>query len=610
MSKKTRTPPTASPMPGASNPAPLDKPLDIADIKTEKANELRSLQQSFKRKVLNVKKNIAKTTTETITQLIAEIESAIKSNKSLEHSNLKLSMKGRQILTQLADLEQSLATPGIDRDERSAFAAMKSELERSLPAILDRELYAWFVSEMMKFKNELVPLLDKAAVNETQNRKDEMDHNLRARIATMKGYEDVNMLRGDVMKTVDICGSIPKGVREILFHPVWLSRKLEREYTVVVEKSHDTHSKNDGCWIGGTVKDVDACVARLESMDITGRRSLILDGKSLSIVMGVSGSTAYEMEQEFGVAIYAPPGSVELTIFGSEQAVGKTLKKISSLIGFDPAQQQPAGSGAGDASINSLSSPNIITERVGCNACVAKAIRNFAGSNLEEKFGVTISINPDSENPREAWLVVRGLNEGVSNATQELGRVIKSKFALETVEGPSKEAVEALLGGPAASSSKKGMSEIRLAMRFNDLKKLAVFVQVESAPSTIDVCVPDPKSMDQVVGELLEILDRVLNTTEYLELDPHHYRCWTEPVCTQVATRARSEAGGDVEIICRRNNKEEDGKFHLEIWGSKPGIEKGKKLVKEVHTSLIVPVPEEAINAVPNFLFKYLFICL
>jgi hypothetical protein len=589
MSKKSNTPPSASPTSTAIPVVALDKALDIGDIKTEKANELRSIQQSFKRKVLNTKKIITKASTVSIDQLLSEIDTLIKSNKYLEHSSLKLSMKGRQILTQLADLEQSLSSNTLDRDERASFIAMKNELERSLPAILDRELYVWFVAEMVKFKNELLPLREKAGENESNSRKDELEQNIRSRISVLKGYEDVYMLRGDIIKTVDICSSIPKGVREILFHPVWLSRKLEREFTVIVEKSHDTHSKNDGCWIAGTVRDVDACVARLESMDISGRRTLILDGKSLGTIMGVSGSNAYDIEHEFGVVIYSPPGSVELTIFGSESSVSKALKKISALIGFDPTQQQPVESGG------SLSTgPNIVTERVSCNTCVAKAIRNFAASALEEKCGVTISINTDSENPRESSIVVRGLNEGVSNATQELGRVIKSKFAFETIEGPSKNAVDALLSG-SAGSSKKGMSEIRLVMRFNELKKLGVFVQVPSHPETIDVCVADPKTMDQVVGELLEILDRILYTTEYVDLDPHHYRCWTESICGQVATKARSEAGGDVEIMCRRTAGEE-GRFHLEIWGSLPGIEKAKKLVKEVHAPRIVTVPEEAVK--------------
>jgi hypothetical protein len=591
MSKKSNTPPSASPSASVAPIVALDKALDIGDIKTEKANELRSIQQSFKRKVLNTKKTITKASTISIDQTISEIESLIKSNKYLEHSSLKLSMKGRQIMTQLADLEQSLSSTGLDRDERASFMAMKSELERSLPAILDREVYAWFVTEMLKFKNELVPLRDKAGENESMTRKDEIDHSIRSRIAVLKGYEDVNMLRGDNIKNVDICSSIPKGVREILFHPVWLSRKLEREFTVIVEKSHDTHSKNDGCWIAGTVKDVDACVARLEAMDISGRRTLILDGKSIGSIMGVSGSNAYEIEQELGIVIYAPPGSVELTIFGSESTVSRALKKISTLIGFDPTQQLPVD-GAASGSLSS--GPNIVTERVSCNTCVARAIRNFAASSLEEKCGVTISINSDAENPRESWIVVRGLNEGVSNATQELGRVIKSKFAFETIEGPSRAAVDALLS-PTTNVSKKGMSEVRLAIRFNELKKLGVFVQVPDHPETIDVCVADPKSMDQVVGELLEILDRVMYTTEYVDLDPHHCRCWTEGICGQVATKARSEAGGDVEIMCRRNLGEE-GRFHLEIWGSLPGIEKAKKLVNEVHAPRIVTVPEETVK--------------
>jgi len=453
-----------------------------------------------------------------------------------------------------------------------------------VPSILDRELFFWFFGEMVRFRNDLEQLREQAHASETVAKKEEQEKQLRARIAAMKGYDDITNLRGDIIKSVDICGSIPKAVREILFHPVWFSRKLEKEFTVVVEKSHDTHTRNDGCWIGGVSKDVDACVSRLESFDISGRKTLLLDGKTISTIMGTGGANAYELEKQFGVIIHAPPGSVELTVFGSEIGVGKFVKRISEI--------STAAAGAAAAAAGNTTE-SIITERVLTNACVARALQNYSSSTIEEKNCVSISVSPLVENPRESWVVVRGRNEGVSNAIEEMNRLIKNRFVLETVEAPSVVAVDALLGG---TSSKKGMSEIKLAMRFNDLRKKGVFNKIPSTDggaSQVDVCVYDEKELGDVIDELMDILERVVFETEIIDLDQYHSRCWNEAMCLLVSSRA----GGDVEVTCRRfESLDGHAKYNLEIWGPNRGIEKAKKLINEVHVSKVLQVPEEVVK--------------
>jgi hypothetical protein len=172
--------------------------------------------------------------------------------------------------------------------------------------------------------------------------------------------------------------------------------------------------------------------------------------------------------------------------------------------------------------------------------------------------------------------------------------LIKNKFILETLEAPSVAAVDALLG---SSGGAKGMSEIKLAIRFNELKKKGVFAKVPSS-SQMDVCVYDRNELGDVVDELLDILDRILYETERLELDQYHSRCWNEAMCLLVSSRA----GGDVEVACRRQEivdsrpGEHHVKYHLEIWGPHKGIDKAKKLIAEVHNPKVIQVPEEVVK--------------
>ena len=108
---------------------------------------------------------------------------------------------------------------------------------------------------------------------------------------------------------------------------------------------------------------------RLENFDVSGKKTLILDGKTIGTIMGIGGAGAYELEKQFGVIIHAPPGSVELTIFGSEIAVGKLIKRISEV-------SASAAAAAGSASTGSIES--IITERILTNACVARALQTYS----------------------------------------------------------------------------------------------------------------------------------------------------------------------------------------------------------------------------------------
>jgi len=246
----------------------LDRPLEIQEIKTEKAVLVKDIYQSLKKRIGNAKKNIEKLTCARVVELEEELEKSLKDQKSQldKNSALKIGMNGRQLQAQLADLEQSSVIVS-DIDELRSLREMKRELETFLPSVLDKELWTWFSGEMQKLRNDLEKLKEQVGLVEEEKRRIEEDASLRRQIAQLKQYEDVNMLKGDVMKKVELSGTIPKATRELLFHPVWLTRKLEKEFTIVMDKSRDTHSKSEGCFLAGTARDVDACIKKLETGD-------------------------------------------------------------------------------------------------------------------------------------------------------------------------------------------------------------------------------------------------------------------------------------------------------------------------------------------------------
>ena len=535
---------------GSANPPQnLEKPLEIQEIKTENANICRAIQQSFKRKVQNARKNPSKFGTAELNAVITEIDAEIKKNKNLEHSGVKLSMNGRQVMAQLADLKSSTTS----HDNVQLLSAMQADLEALLPSILDRELYHWFVSEMIRYKDELEILKSSALHSETVFRKENYDTVLRQRIATMKGYTDVSALRGDVMKSVEVCAAVPKAIRELLFHPVWLSRKFEKEFTVVVDKSGDTHSKNDGACIAGSAKDVDACVLKMENLDISGKKTLILDGRTISTILGPGGSSAFELEKQCNVLLYAPAGSVELTLFGSEKDVEKALKLIGPLKEF-----------ANDA--------GIITERIQCLTCVAKAIDT---DYIQQNSGVTITLGPSEELPGSSWLTIRGPNECVSNAMHE---VVAQISATQVEKIPA--CAELLF---VTGRARAGLAEAKLMIRWNELKTRASFVPTGD---TIDVATRE-SSLEAILSEFYEIAKKSEWVTHKVTLDRENSRCWNDAMCLLIMDRS-----SDCEISCRRLGEE----FVLEIFTDEGKLFAILNLVDQVHAPLILTVPEECVK--------------
>ena len=554
----------------------LDRPLEIQEIKTEKAVLVKDIYQSLKKRIGNAKKNVEKLTSARVIELEEELEKTLKEQKSQleKNSALKIGMNGRQLQAQLADLEQSSVVVS-DIDELRSLREMKRELETFLPSVLDKELWTWFSGEMQKLRTDLENLKEQVTLVEDEKRRIDEDASLRRQIAQLKQYEDVNMLKGDVMKKVELSGTIPKATRDLLFHPVWLTRKLEKEFTVVMDKSRDTHSKSEGCFIAGTARDVDACIQKLETGDfVSGKKTMLLDGKTISTIMSMH---ALDLEKEFQVIFFAPPGGVELTIYGSEKSVTKAVAKLGAV-------RELKSAGSGDEG-------NVITsEKVKCNSAVAKAIVNSTSpsSSIEEKCGVSLTLSPGGEDsPRDSFVVIRGPHEGVASALHEIHLMI-ARMRLETVEDLNKDALEAILLG--SGSSKKGYSQVKLAMRFNELKKRAVFVQFK--PDAVDVAILDSSEDDNILTEFYDICEKAIFQTETIILPPEsNSRIWSDPaICKLVSSSAEK----DMEISLRRSQENEN---ILEVWGSSErAIETAKRLIEEVHVALIVPVPEEAIK--------------
>ena len=564
----------------------LDKPLDISEIKTETAVAVKEIQQSLKKRVSNAKKNIEKYTTARIDDLVAEIEDLVKTKRhELVDQSTKVSrMNGRQITVQLADLEQSIAQPDLSPEDRKYFQAMKKDLQHDLPLILNRELFVWFQGELNKLRAELELVRPSVAHAELVVQSAEHEGKLRRQIASLKGYEDVSMLKGDLVKELELCATIPKATRELLFHPVWLSRKLEKEFTCIVDKSRDVHSKSDGCYIAGTARDVDACAKKLETLDfVSGRNHIILDGKTLGQVMGPGGSNAFEIEKECGVILHAPAGGVELTIYGSEKNVAKAMAKIGDIKSARVVDGTTGGM------------VNVTADRLRCNTAVAKAFHQL-DTGVEEKCGVSITVSPLVEEPRDSWMIVRGLPENVARAIHDIQLGTK-RMHLETLEvadlfdGNAKEAelaIEKVL--ISQSGSRKGMGEVKLMMRFSDLRKKAVFVRVAETTQVDCVCM-HAEDVEFAQKEFEEILKKSLFITERIELAHQHNRCWNEGICAQVANVAGGKEG--MMLFLRRSDSNE---VSLELWGSDRAVSNARRFVEEVHDAKIISVPEKTVK--------------
>ena len=331
-----------------------DKPIDIGEIKTEFATELRKELQRFR----SASKNLP--TSVSFTPLILEIDSILKQKKPADNvKSFKIS--ARQALSQLR-LIDSQSSASASGDAAIYLAEMKSEIEEGLARAYDREAYAWFFAEATKLKTDMTIKRDSMHTIEIQAKAKEVDDTLRHRIAQLKNC-DIKSLDQRPIRSID-CTVMSNTVKEVLFHPVWLSRRLEREFGVIIDKSKSTHIRQNGCLITGLRDDVNACTRKLENLDFSGKKSLILDARSFAKFMGHGDAKAHEVELKTGAIIFGSQADSEVTLFGSEEAIEKAMAIVGDL-------QEVV---AGDA--------GLIAETVVMNFFVAKALLSDAIGKL------------------------------------------------------------------------------------------------------------------------------------------------------------------------------------------------------------------------------------
>ena len=524
-----------------------DKPLDIGEIKTDFAAELRKTLQSFRQRAKNA------STVESLGSIVSEIEVILKEKKPSETHKFKIS--ARQALAQLKELETAAF---------QNIAEMRSEIEDGLARAYAREAYQWFSAEALKLKEEVATRRDTLHAVEVHEKAKAADEQIRARLALLKNC-DVRVLAGKALKSVDAT-IMANTVKESLFHPVWLSRRLEKEFGVIVDKPKSTHIRTNGCSITGVVEDVNACVTRLETLDLSGKKALLLDARSYGQVMGQGEARALEIEKKTGAIIYGSQSGSEVTILGSEAAVAKAMGMI------------------GD--VKEVTGDGLISDQVRLNFFVAKSLLSDSigkGTEIEKANNVAFSLTPADA---DAIITVRGSPEGVARAVAAIHRY-EQGVACELFPVTDREACAMLF---ESSGGRKGLSEIRQLAKFSALRReTGVFVLREATNKVIGLVAPDGDvtKLERVVSEINDAFIKIRWMTDRVDVAKEHNRCWTEAICNLIGSRSGAE-------LSFRRSENIANPNQLEIWGTDEAKRKAHALVEEVYHAESVNVPDEA----------------
>jgi hypothetical protein len=136
---------------GAKKSEDVDKPLDIGEIKTEFALELRKAVQSIRQRFKTTPDS-----SEAFNTLISDIDHFLKEKKPTENHH-KLKISARQALAHLKELQGG----GLAGDPL-ALCEMKSEIEEGLVRAYAREAYTWFSTELTKLRTDVIVKRDAA----------------------------------------------------------------------------------------------------------------------------------------------------------------------------------------------------------------------------------------------------------------------------------------------------------------------------------------------------------------------------------------------------------------------------------------------------------------
>ena len=555
-SKKTRR--------GGGGNKPKDTPMDIGEIKTDFAAMLRKNLQSIRQKSKNVKSGGIEIFTDgekclnLAESLIVEIDKMLKDQKPGDFGK-GAKITAKQATAQLKELESEIG-------DAMNLNSMRSELQGQLSKALDREAFSWFNMEAIKLKDEIISKRDILAKEINILKSSQAELGIRTKIAAIKGV-DISFVNNIPIKSEEV-SIMPQAIKEVLFHPVWLSRKFEKEWGVIIERPTGRHVKIDGCVITGLAKDVDVAISRLENFNVSGKKVLTIDGRSIASAL----SKASDIEKKTNVVMFAPPNGGALTILGSEDSVNKAVSMLGN--------------------VKEVEASSLISDSLKMPFLVAKALQSEVlgeGGRIEKEFGVTISVTPADSG--HLLVFVKGAPEGVAKAINESRKFQESLF-VEEIKVNDPDACALLFEG--SKGAKLGFGEARVFGKFSATRREAnVFITRGSSGSGFSnklICIAglSSESVEKASAVTIDCLQKVKYSTERVELQREHNRCWSEKVCKVVSERSGAE------LYFR---KAEVGNNHLEFWGSDESKRKAKALIDEVHFPLEVVVADDVIKA-------------
>eukprot|EP00916_Digyalum_oweni_P013211 GHVL01021710.1.p1 GENE.GHVL01021710.1~~GHVL01021710.1.p1 ORF type:complete len:796 (+),score=202.60 GHVL01021710.1:44-2431(+) len=167
--------------------------------------------------------------------------------------------------------------------------------------------------------NTLLKDLDRRSLQARQIERSQMHMK---KICSLKRMDELPSEAVIISKELDL----PVGTTDSLFWPHFLSNKLEKTYTVIIERVPRSRLVK----VVGLSDDVERAVEALKELDLSSEVSFPIDENSMGTIIGKGGATVQKIEKDFKVYVLLTKS--ECLVKGAAASVAGAKKNILQLI--------------------------------------------------------------------------------------------------------------------------------------------------------------------------------------------------------------------------------------------------------------------------------------
>eukprot|EP01066_Platyproteum_vivax_P007469 Platyproteum_vivax@DN2928_c0_g1_i1.p1 len=560
---KSQPAPKGQPAPAGAAPKGTDEPAPKSKNKKRKnRNKNQNLQEQ--RKSLYAK--MAKSVEELCKEIFEGVEGVEDKKKRLH-----------EMIDELAtaiDLQQKL-----DKEKQAMALEANLKLEEAEVPHPAGEVWSQVKSKPQNKEgikkwtddmNALVETLHKAEVDAIKNiskqKNLQQQSNMMQKLIKAKKARDPNAVitaHVPFMTNVDVSADL----MSVLFYPLWLARKLERQHSVAFERKTPTSMSIKAT----TVEDLNKVSAYIQEINPNGTTSVIakiaLEKGAARVIIGRAGSTVRKIEEMFEVVVMTESSNTNVVILGSAKNVEKAQAHIQELL------EENKNSANMETVYKPLFMARILLQN---EAKLVKVLEKASNCHVK------VALNPDNKEagPNQSQLMLRGKPEDIETCKTSLDEVC-DRYA--TAEVPIEASIATRLFGlntRSISEKPKPNEDTRTAL-LRQLKHLRDHVVMAKLTDKMQVAAEKDKveeyakTLEDIIRQWKDLPEDVVETTSVEE-------CAIQTLIDRKGQKLR-----EVEEAWSVNISLEKAKRTIKYRGKRESIEGAMKAIKAIEAEIV-----------------------